>query len=118
MELINTSAAYLLRRLLARILDFFRHWYVDGFLKASDWSLRALERLDRIFAIRITLKNWLQPLYQDYSLIGYLWGFIFRSMRIFAGLSVYLSFLLLSVCIFLLWALLPIYAIYQIFANF
>ncbi len=114
MELINTSVIYLLRRLGIRILDFFRHWYIDGFLKASDWSLQVLERLDRIFAIRITLKNWLQPLYQDYSPIGYLWGFIFRSLRIFAGLILYLLFFILSVALFLLWALIPIYAIYKI----
>ena len=114
MEITSVSLIYILTRFGKRILDFFRHWYVDGFLKASDLSLGVLEQLDRIFAIRITAKNWFQPLYQDYSIIGYLWGFIFRTIRILAALLVYGIFVAASFGLFLLWALIPIYAIYQI----
>src|SRR3989344_355873 len=117
MEAGNISLVYLLKHLGRRVLDFFRHWYIDGFLKISDLALAALERLDRIFALRITAKNWLQPLYQDYSVIGYLWGFIFRSLRIFVGLSVYFIFFILFLTLLLFWDLIPIYTLYQIFVN-
>src|SRR3989344_8781183 len=112
MEAGNISLVYLLKHLGRRVLDFFRHWYIDGFLKISDLALAALERLDRSFALRITAKNWLQPLYQDYSFIGYLWGFIFRTIRIFAGLAVYAFVLAAAIGLFLLWAALPIWVIY------
>ena len=117
MEINSISVVYLLAHLGRRILDFFRHWYFYGFLKAINWSYNVLERLDRNFALRVTAKNLFQPLYQDYSAIGYLWGFIFRTARIFTGLVIYGIFIILSSAIFILWALLPPYVIYQIFTN-
>jgi len=117
MKYLNISLIYIFNHLLERILDFFRHWYLDGFLKATHWSLNILERFDRVFALRITVKNWLQPLYQDYTIIGYLWGFLFRTVRIFSGLIIYAIFVLLSSATFLVWASIPIYVIYQIFSN-
>lgn len=98
-------------------MDFFRHWYLHGFLRATHWSYNFLERLDRFFALRITVKNWLQPLYQDYTLIGYLWGFIFRTLRIFLALIVYGILVLISFGLFVLWSLIPLYVIYQILIN-
>src|SRR3989344_4898133 len=117
MEVTNLSLVYLFAHLGRRVLDFFRHWYFYGFLRATHWAYNFLERLDRIFALRITAKNWLQPLYQDYSVIGYLWGFIFRSLRIFVGLSVYFIFFILFLTLLLFWDLIPIYTLYQIFVN-
>lgn len=115
MEISNVSLVYILNHLGKRVLDFFRHWYIDGFLRSVDWTLSILERLDKRFAVRITAKNWLQPLYQDYSFIGYIWGFIFRTFRIFVGLIVYLIFLCLALFLFILWAVIPIAVIYKIF---
>src|SRR3989344_960978 len=117
MEINSISLVYLLTHLGKRVLDFSRHWYVDGFLKASDLSLNFLERLDRFFALRISVKNWLQPLYQDYSVIGYLWGFIFRTARIISALMIYGLFVFLSGMLFLLWMAVPPYVIYNIFIN-
>lgn len=118
MEVSNVSLVYLLTHLGRRVLDFFRHWYWHGFLRAIHWSYNFLERLDRIFALRITIKNWFQPLYQDYSVIGYLWGFVFRTVRILAALLVYGVFLAASLGLFLLWAAIPLFVIYNILSNF
>ena len=117
MEVSNLSLVYLLTHFGRRVLDFFRHWYIDGFFRAVHWTLNGLERLDRSFALRITAKNWLQPLYQDYSIIGYLWGFVFRTGRILAALLVYAFFLALSAALFLLWASIPLFVVYQIIIN-
>lgn len=117
MSYLDISLVYIITHLSRRVVDFFRHWYVDGFLRSVDWTLSILERLDKRFAIRITAKNWLQPLYQDYSIIGYIWGFIFRTIRIFVGLAVYLAFILTATLLFLGWAAFPIFVIYQIIAN-
>lgn len=117
MEVSNLSLVYLLTHLGRRVLDFFRHWYYHGFLRAIHWSYNILERLDRIFALRITLKNWLQPLFQDYSAIGYLWGFLFRTARISVALAVYGIFIIFAFGLFLAWAAIPPYVIYKILIN-
>ncbi|MDO8429976.1 MAG: hypothetical protein Q7S73_01245 [bacterium] len=117
MEANNVSIVYLLAHLGRRILDFLRHWYIHGFLRAIDVSYNILEKLDKIFALQITAKNWFQPLYQDYSIIGYLWGFVFRTARIFASLVIYGIFIILSSILFILWALLPPYVIYKIISS-
>ena len=113
-KLINTSFVFLVRHLFMRIAGFFRHWYWDGLLKAVHWFLNLMERLDRIFALRITAKNWFQPLYQDFSIIGYVWGFIFRTIRIIIGLIFYLILFFIALFLFLLWATIPIFVIYKI----
>jgi len=117
MEITSISFLYLFTHLASRILDFFRHWYIHGFIRAIHLALGFLERLDRIFALRITMKNWFQPLYQDYTVIGYIWGFIFRTIRIFIGLVIYAIFILFAFALFMLWAAIPFYVMYQIVVN-
>ena len=117
MQYFNISFFYIVNHLVRRAGDFFRHWYIDGFLKAINWTLNILEALDRRFAIQITAKNWMQPLYQDYSIIGYIWGFVFRTFRIFAGLLVYGIFLAAAILLFAGWAALPAVMLYKIFTT-
>jgi hypothetical protein len=117
MEISSLSVVYIFTRLGMRLLDFFRHWYVDGFFKAVHLTLNFLERMDHRFALRITFKNWLQPLYQDYSFIGYLWGFVFRTIRILVGLVVYMLFVAFALGLFAIWAAIPLYVIYQVVFN-
>lgn len=113
----EVSPIYLLKHAGYRILEFFRHWYLDGFLRWRYHSINSLEKMDRVFAVKINLHNLFQPLYQDYSLIGYFWGFIFRSLRVTAGILVYGTVQAVFVVLYLLWAALPVFAIYQIIKN-
>lgn len=113
----DISLIYIVTHLTRRVGDFFRHWYVDGFLRSVDWTLNVFEELDRRFALRITAKNWLQPLYQDYTFIGYVWGFIFRTTRIIVGSLVYLIVFLIATALFLAWAAAPVFVVWQIFRN-
>jgi hypothetical protein len=114
---IEISLVYLLNRVGYRIAEFFRHWYWNSFFIAGNWLVGRLERLDRFFALRITLKYLFQPLYQDYSLIGYIWGFIFRLLRILVGGLVYASLLSVFLVLYLIWLAAPIFIIYKIFTN-
>lgn len=113
----NISLIYLLTQAGKRGLYFFRHWYIDGFIRWAHWVWNALERLDRVLALRITARNWYKPLYQDYTIAGYFFGFLFRMLRIFVALVVYLSLFLLAASLFLFWSAIPIYAIYQVAIN-
>ncbi len=111
------SLVYVANRLGYRILAFFQHWYLNGFLTATDSLLNVLERLDHFFAFKITFKHLFKPLYQDYTLIGYLWGFVFRSLRLIFGGLVYGIIILAAAALYLVWAAIPIYIIYKIISN-
>ena len=108
------SLVYLVQRLFYRIYDFIRDWYVGGFRWFSHRSLNVLERLDRLFAFKVTLRYWFKPLYQDYTFIGYVLGFIFRTVRLLAAGLVYLTFAVISWALYLAWAAIPIYLVYRI----
>ena len=98
---------YLLKQAVLRVLRFLRHWYIGGFLYFWRKLLEILEGLDRAFAVRITMRHWLQPLYQDRTAVGYILGFIFRTSRIFFGSFVYALIFLIGVGIYLAWAFAP-----------
>jgi hypothetical protein len=113
MNIMSFSLIYLVNRFFYRIFDFLRHWYWGGFLTISRWLINALELFDRYFALRITLKNLFKPLYQDYTLIGYTLGFVFRFWRLFSGSIVYFFIIIFFAALFLFWAGIPIYIIYR-----
>ncbi|MEK7478632.1 MAG: hypothetical protein AAB626_01750 [Patescibacteria group bacterium] len=112
------SVVYILNRYLFRIYYFLYHWYVRGFRKFLNWAINYLEKLDYKFALRINLKNIFQPLFQDYSVIGHILGFISRFTRIVVASIIYAAFIVFCAVLFLVWALIPIFAIYQIITNF
>jgi len=109
------AAIYLIQYFFYRIKAFFHHWYVDGFFVFGQQYVSVLAEFDRILAWRVTLKNIFQPLYKDYSVIGYILGFIFRSGRLLIGSFIYLCLFVIGAAICLLWFLLPAYVIAQIF---
>jgi len=106
---------YLLKQAISRISRFLKHWYVNGFLYFWQKLLRFLEILDRIFAVKITIRHWLQPLYQDRTVVGYTLGFIFRSGRILVGGFIYSLIFLVGCLLYLVWALIPPALILKIF---
>lgn len=72
---------------------------------------------DRFFALKITIRHWLQPLYQDRTLIGYILGPIFRTGRIIVAVAVYLVATVVAILFYLLWLLIPPYVIYKIISG-
>ena len=109
-----TAFIYITNRFFYRFADFWRHWYFGSFKIASYIFLSLLEKLDRKMALKITLKNFFQPLYQDRSFIGYFLGIIFRSFRLFFGGIFYLIAALFALAIYLLWLIIPILIIFEI----
>ncbi|MDP1719151.1 MAG: hypothetical protein Q8L24_01860 [bacterium] len=105
------SLVYLVNQFFYRIYEFLRHWYVGGFFAIARRAIGLLEVLDRTLAVKVTARYFLKPLYQDYSIIGYVLGFIFRSLRLFAGGLVYLVIIAVAVAVYIFWAGFPIYVI-------
>lgn len=111
-----SALGYLVNRFFARLIDFFNHWYKDGFIIFSREFINFLENLDRYFAFRVTLRYLFKPLYQNYNFIGYILGFIFRGTKLLAASFVYLLVILTGLAFYLIWVSIPIVIIYKIFA--
>lgn len=87
---------------------FSRHWYIDSFYVFIKYSRSLFLRMDRVIAARVTLLNFFKPLYQDYTILGYIYGFIFRSLRLLVGAAVYLLLGALAIFLFGMWLLIPV----------
>jgi len=109
-----TLIPYLFIRLLYRLIESLRHWYLDSFKIYSHFIISLLEKFDRKFAFKITLRNLFQPLYQDRSLIGYALGFSFRTGRLIIGGIIYIIMLSAAIFFYLAWLAVPIYIIFKI----
>ena len=107
---------YLFQQIILRIGFFLKNWFFDAFLVFWQRLLKILESLDKVFAIKITFRHWLKPLYQDRTIVGYSLGFIFRTLRIILAGFFYVLIFLIVIFLYLLWAGLPLYLIYKFLA--
>ncbi|MBI2035233.1 MAG: hypothetical protein HYT12_00945 [Candidatus Liptonbacteria bacterium] len=105
---------YIANSFFYSIFEFFFHWYVNGFWLGSGWLIDLLERLDRFFAFRVTLRHFGEPLFQDRTIVGYILGFIFRSGRLLIGAIAYFFIFILAIMLYLGWAAILPYVIYRI----
>lgn len=102
-----TVFEYLFQQIVYRIGSFLRHWYINGFLNFWNRTRRILNAFDRHLAIKITIRHWSEPLYQDKTVVGYILGFVFRTSRILIGSVIYLVIFLVFTGLFLIWAAIP-----------
>lgn len=112
------APAYILKRLLFRVKDFFHHYYVDGTRFLFYEFINFLERIDRSVAFRITFKNFFVPLYRDYSIIGRILGILFRSIRLLGGGVIYIFLGIIFLLLILFWFLLPIILVALAFGGY
>lgn len=108
---------YLVSLFLHQLRLFFQRWYVGSFRAYGSCLLRLFHNLERVFALRLTFRNWFLPLYQDYTLLGYAFGFIFRSLRIGVAILIYLILAVIALSFYVVWLLLPLYFLAATFAG-
>ncbi len=100
---------YLLQQFFYRMWQFLERWYIGSFKRISRWAVGFLEFLDKTIALKVTLRHFGEPLFQDYSIIGYIMGFVFRSFRILIGFIAYSLIILFFAGLYFLWAAIPFY---------
>jgi len=110
--------AYVLRQCVWGIGLFFRHWYHDGALWAWGLLLKILRSLERRLALRVNFFFLLKPLYQEYNIVGFVLGFLFRFFRIVLGGILYFCIGVVVAIFFALWAALPVYLLYNAIRGF
>lgn len=107
------SLIYLLNRFFYRLADFARHWYINSFYIFSHSAISLLRLLDKRFALAINSRLWFKPLYQDYTIIGYILGFLFRTLRIGVAAVLYSLVIIFFLVGYLIWAGILPYIIYK-----
>jgi len=113
----NFTAVYLIERFFYRILEFLRHWYIKSIRIYSNFVINCFESMDRVFAWKITAKNVFKPLYGDYSVVGYVFGFLFRVVRLAITTAIYACVFIIAVLLYIIWLLLPPFLLYKTFTS-
>lgn len=111
----NFALTYLVGRLIYRIGDFLKHWYVHSAKMYANYVIDQLSALDRSLAWGITFRHFFEPLYKDYSFLGRVLGVFFRTLRFAFGTVVYALIFIVAVLIYLIWALTIPFLILKIF---
>lgn len=102
-------ASYLINSLVHHLVGFFYDWYVRSFYSVFSKAFGIIRYLEKTIALKVTFQYWLEPLYQDYTFLGYLLGFPARTIRLFFGAAAYILILIAFALAYLLWSvLLPI----------
>ena len=109
------ALTYLIQRFFYRIVEFLRHWYVKSFKIYSNFILDELQKMDRTLAWRVNVRYLFQPLYKDYSIGGYVLGFILRVSRLLGISIIYLAVFLIAIAVYVVWLMIPIAIILRIF---
>ncbi len=108
---------YLGERFLYRIVEFLRHWYVKSGKIYSNFVLNKLTQIDEVLALRITWNHLLEPLFKDYSIIGRVLGFIFRTIRLIVAGIIYIFIFAIAIFAYFLWLLIPPAVVWQFFMT-
>ncbi|MDP3901475.1 MAG: hypothetical protein Q8Q37_00655 [bacterium] len=109
----QTALVYLINRFFYRLIGFLRHWYVGGFFVVGHRALVILQFLDKQLALKVTFRHWFKPLYQDYTILGYILGLFFRTSRIIIATGLYLIIIVAAAVVYIIWAAAPLYIIYR-----
>lgn len=113
-----TTVWYLAARSVYRVGEFFRHWYVKSVRIYSNFVMDTLQALDRRFAWKVTARFLFHPLYGDYTVIGYIFGFVFRVLRLAAASLVYAVVFVLAILCYLLWIIILPYLLLRPFLGY
>lgn len=98
---------YLIQGLAMNLLVFIKRWYLDSWYRIFGAGRYLVRRLERSLAIRIHIRFFFVPLYQERNIYGYVLGFLFRSLKIVGGGALYVCIGALVLLVYVAWALLP-----------
>ncbi len=113
----GAALLYLVRHTGFHIVEFFRHWYVHSAHMYWNKVIDGLGEIDYTLAWRLTLRNLFQPLYGDFSPIGYVLGFVFRIGRLAVGTAVYAVILTFAAVVYALWLMIPPALLFKAFTG-
>ena len=93
---------------IADLAHFPRFWYINAPRWWWRFTKRLLTNLDNQLAVRVMLRFWLVPVWQDKTVIGRGLSLIFRTSRIIIGGAVIIAAVIAELFWITVWLLLPI----------
>ena len=118
MDMFQQVSVYLAKTFMFRIAMFFKHWYYDAFFAVYGTWLRFVRAGERRFAIRVNLHFLFRPLYQEYNIVGYVLGFVYRFGKTVFGMLLYTCVAVLAAGCYILWVMLPVVLIFKIIRGY
>ncbi|HBB64368.1 hypothetical protein A3K02_00450 [candidate division WS6 bacterium RIFOXYD1_FULL_33_8] len=89
------------------VKEFLTWWYI----RMPLWHLRMLSRIailvDDNMSLSIVLRNFFLPWHRDFTLIGYVFGILIKTIYIPIALTTYILLCTLYFVVILIWLLLP-----------
>ena len=106
-NMILTFLRTILEETILSILYFPLWWYSRGTAYAWHNYLHRLQGVKNVVALDVWIKNWLQPMYGQYDIVGRIISVGMRTVQIiFRFLITVLAFIFFSM-IFVLWLIIP-----------
>jgi hypothetical protein len=105
---------YFVQSLVFLVVSFFKHWYVDGFFYVVRAIAAMLRALEKKWALKNNAYFMFEPLYQEKNIYGYIFGFVYRSLKVFFGGMVYVVIVTCGLSLYIVWALIPLYSMYRL----
>ncbi len=79
----------------------------------SHRTLLILGSLDQSFALRVNLRHFFDPLYQDHTALGHTLGVFFRGSRLAGAVVLYAAIVAAALFLYLSWAAIPIIILWK-----
>lgn len=108
---------FVIERISDNALGFFFDWFVALPGSYASAVARGFNDWEKSWALVVTAKYWLKPMWQDFSLPGYIIGFFLRTFRIILAVLFYFFYFLLALVGIIVWYLIPLGMGYLIFKN-
>jgi hypothetical protein len=91
------------------LIDFIDFWFHHFPRRITRSFFDFIYYLDKFFGLKANLRNLTQPLFRDFSIVGYAIAFSYRLIKVFTSGIIYLFVALLYLIFLILWIFLPIF---------
>lgn len=98
----------------ADIINFLIWWFVGAPKRIFVISNRILAIVNNEVSFILNLRMLFVPLFGDYTIIGRLMGFVYRTIKIVLGMLLLIFLFFLGILVLFSWYLLPFYLFYEL----
>ena len=116
-NVVFTSIKYVVVELIGDLLYWPVWWYTKGFLKVANYFWQSIVSQEKRLGLNIWITNIFKPMFAQYDWQGRIISFFIRLIQIIFRAVAMLVWLGIILVLFLVWLLLPIFLVYQIWSN-
>lgn len=115
--MISEYFVYLPINFIKGIFSFFYIWYVQGSKDFWNKEISFLRGVERDVGVIVHIKHIIDPLFGDYTYMGRFIGVFFRIGFILFGFLVTSISIVVVICLYLIWIIVPPITFWMIVSN-